>query len=76
MKGMVGQIEQLIYPLPVIVDLLTLITIFILVAIRESENPRSTGMQPVSRLFFRVTRDQTRCNCLCGADMIRRIGSV
>ena len=57
MESMVRQIEQLIYSIPVIIDLLTLISVFVLVAISESKNSRSTRVQPISRLFFRVTRD-------------------
>lgn len=76
MESMVGQIEQLVHSLPIIVDVLALVSEFVVVAVFPCENASSARVQQITRLFFAVTRDQTGNDCLCRFYMVGSIGGI
>lgn len=54
MERMLREIQQLVHPVPVIVDLVTTFTKHVTIRVMERQDTRAAGMQPVSGLFFAV----------------------
>lgn len=76
MEGMVGQIEQLVHSLPIIVDVLALVSEFVVVAVFPCENASSARVQQITRLFLAMTRNQTGNDCLCRFYVVGSIGGI
>lgn len=76
MEGVVGQIEDLIYPIPVIVHMLAFISVFVLVGVFPGQDACSSGVQPVTWFFLGVASYQAGYDGLCSAHMIGGICCV
>lgn len=69
-EGMVREMRELIYPVPVIVHLVVAIAKYASIGVREGQDARAARVQPVPGLVRGMAGRQTRRDGFCGADMV------